>query len=233
MVPLVGCLTDKVSGREKMWSTTLFRKSDIRKFSKPVIIVSTDKSIVNAINLVTTERMQPTEMRKLGSTFPYVIGDFQDGSEPLDSDPISPCTLIYANTPSRILIEQLHTNHSGVILLLRPEDDYKTQLAESEDLQRVKGVKVGLSRQAEDVWEMSSKYLYLPEKQEMREGSFNTELEAITCLALETLHLGSSFFFMKMAAVDLNLRLANQATIIHPSSSSGCASNTGSTSSSP
>ena len=87
VVPIVGCHTDRV----------LWRESKIRKFSKPLIIVSTSKSIVNNINIITTERMQPTEIRKLASVFPCVIGDFQDGSEPLDSDPISPCSLIYAN----------------------------------------------------------------------------------------------------------------------------------------
>ena len=88
VVPIVGCHTDRV----------LWRESKIRKFPKPLIIVSTSKSIVNNINIITTERMQPTEIRKLASVFPCVIGDFQDGSEPLDSDPISPCSLIYANT---------------------------------------------------------------------------------------------------------------------------------------
>ena len=58
MVPVIGCITDRIDGREKLWSTTIFRESSITKFSNPIILVSTSREIMNSINIISATRDQ-------------------------------------------------------------------------------------------------------------------------------------------------------------------------------
>ena len=51
--------------------------------------------------------------------------------------------MIFAKYPSTIIINQLHTNHKGVVLLLRPGGNHKTSLSEPEEAARAKGIPVG------------------------------------------------------------------------------------------
>ena len=58
VVPVIGCITDRIDGREKLWSTTIFQESSITKFSNPIILVSTSREIMNSINIISAKRDQ-------------------------------------------------------------------------------------------------------------------------------------------------------------------------------
>ena len=124
--------------------------------------------------------------------------------------------MIFAKYPSTIIINQLHTNHKGVVLLLRPGGNHKTSLSEPEEAARAKGIPVGDLVASKDLWTWSNLTLLCPERQQRKEGSCNVELEVITAMCHYTLRPCRAFAMMNMAGVGLNMRLSNQNTIIPP-----------------
>ena len=211
VVPVIGCITDRIDGRKKLWSTTIFQESSITKFSNPIILVSTSREIMNSINIISATRDQDIKF-SVSMSYLGVKRWFRTTARrpkiTMHND-LCQVSKYYHHQPAP---HQSQRSCSVVETRRKPQNLF---------------VRAGRSCQSkrypcwgfgsiQGLWTWSNLTLLYPERQQRKEGSCNVELEVITAMCHDTLKPCRAFAMMNMAGVGLNMRLSNQNTIIPP-----------------